>query len=179
MVTGLLTVAFLFFVFARASVMRSEAQSAADAAALAAAQEASEHLLDNFIGAVGGDGEPGDILDGSDFELDVESDCEEARRLAEANESRLALCDPIDGRVGYTVSVETLDTVGDSLIPGTENDKAHAEATAVIRGLCELTSEEEDQVELDCEDSDDISFDPGEDDERPDARDLFLVYLDD
>jgi hypothetical protein len=177
MVSGLLAVAFLFFVFAQAAVVRNEAQSAADAAAIAAAQEARDQLLDDFLGTIGADGDPGDSLDGSDFEL--EPACEEATRLADANDADVDSCTLANENVGLTVGVRTRDTVGDSLIPGTEDETASAEATAVIRGLCELISDENDQVELRCDDEDDISFDPGEEDQLPDARDLFDVYLDD
>jgi hypothetical protein len=177
MVSGLLAIAFIFFVFAQAAAVRSEAQSAADAAALAAAQEASDHLLDDFLDAIGGDGDPGDSLDESDFE--VETACDEAAQLADQNEADVVSCAPSDDAPGYTVRVETRDTVGESMIPGTENETAQAEATAVIRALCELASEEDDEIELDCDDGDDISFDPGEADELPEARDLFAVYLDD
>ncbi|MGP4112556.1 pilus assembly protein TadG-related protein [Streptomyces sp. 4N509B] len=194
MVTGLLGVAFLFFVFAQAAVVASDAQSAADAAAIAAAQEASEELRDGFVDAIGDgggdedsdengdedeDGDPDDSLGGTD--LQVGDACEEAERLAALNDADVVDCGLNPERTGFTVIVRTQNTVGDSLIPGTEDETAQARATALIHGLCEMASEEEDQIELECgEDSDDdISFDPGDEDDLPDARDLFRVYLDD
>jgi hypothetical protein len=76
------------------------------------------------------------------------------------------------------VGIRTRDTVGQSVIPGTENETAVASATAVIHSLCEVDSEEEDRIELDCEDRD-WDFDPGDQDELPEARDLFKIHLED
>ncbi|WP_308692521.1 pilus assembly protein TadG-related protein [Streptomyces diastaticus] len=53
----LLFVAFAFFAFAQAAVARNGAQSAADAAALAAAQESRLALFDGLVESIGdGDG---------------------------------------------------------------------------------------------------------------------------
>lgn len=169
MVTLTLLAAFLFLVFAQAAVVRSEGQSAADAAALAAAQEARDRLLD-------GGGDWGDIVAGDGFT--VGSACEAAARLAGRNNATVASCDPDRARTGYTVTVETGRTVGDSLIPGTEQQTAQARATAVIRGLCDVDTDEEDLVELRCEEDRRWSFDPQDEETWPDARDLFRVYLD-
>jgi hypothetical protein len=46
MVSGLLLIALIFFVFAQAAFTRSGGQSAADAAALAAVREARDQLYD-------------------------------------------------------------------------------------------------------------------------------------
>ncbi|MGW7292220.1 hypothetical protein ACWGIB_07500 [Streptomyces xiamenensis] len=162
-------VAFTFFVFAQASVVRSGGQSAADAAALAAAQEARDRLLDS-----GGDWE--DILAGDGFAVD--SACAEAGRLAARNDATVVSCDADRARIGYTVTVRTSRTVGESIIPGTENQTAQVRATAVIRGLCDVTSDEDDLVELSCEEERRWSFDPEREETWPDARDLFQVYLD-
>ncbi|MGK5533376.1 hypothetical protein [Streptomyces sp. URMC 129] len=178
MITGLLSVAFLFFVFAQAAVLRGSGQSAADAAALAAAREGRDHLYEEFLDALSGDGDLEDVLEGDDF--DVPEACGEAApRLADRNDAVVTSCDPDHERTGYTVGVETRDTVGESLIPGTEDQTARAEATAVIRSRCERESQEDDRVELRCDDDGDLSFDPGNEDELPEARDLFSIYLDD
>jgi Flp pilus assembly protein TadG len=95
MVTGLLLLAFVFFVFAQAATTRSDAQSAADAAALAAAHEARDHLYDRFLDDLGGDGELDDILAGEEFP--TESACDEAApRLAARNNADMASCGPRD-----------------------------------------------------------------------------------
>ncbi|RBM11769.1 hypothetical protein [Streptomyces sp. PT12] len=183
MVSALLGVALTLFVFAQAAVTRSAGQSAADAAALAAAQESRDELFDAFFDAIGEDGEtdPGDILDGDGFETG--SACDAAARLADRNDAVVRDCGPAADGIGFTVVVETRDTVGESLIPGTESQTARAEATAVIAGACELRTDEDERVELECEDGPGWIFDPGEEDpdedERPDARDLFEIHLED
>ncbi|ARQ68859.1 hypothetical protein [Streptomyces marincola] len=181
MVTGLLLVAFMFFVFARAAVLRNGGQSAADAAALAATHEARDRLYERFLDAIGEDADEDadleDILDGDDFE--VGSACGEAApRLASSNDAGIESCGVASGRAGYTVRVATTETVGDTVIPGTESQRAYAGATAVLEGLCQVASEEPDLVELECEDGD-WSFDPADEEELPEARDLFRVSLED
>jgi hypothetical protein len=149
MVAGLLTVALLLFVFAQAAVTRSSAQSAADAAALAAAQEARDRLFDRFgEGLADEDADLGAILEGDDFATG--SACDAAARLAAANDATIEDCRVADGGVpGYSVRVGTRGTVGDSLLPGTENEHAYATATAVIATRCEVTEEDEDDQEED------------------------------
>lgn len=180
MVSGLLLIAFGFFVFARAAVLRGSGQSAADAAALAAAQEARDHLFDDFLEALEDhedEEELNDTLAAEDFA--VGSACGEAApRLAGQNNADVVSCTADEERRGYTVAIVTRDTVGDSVIPGTEDQQASLAATAVIHGLCEAESASATRVELSCEDQD-WSFDPGDEDNIPEARDLFRVYLDD
>ncbi|KAB8165191.1 hypothetical protein FH609_016510 [Streptomyces sp. 3MP-14] len=179
MITGLLTVAFLFFVFAQAAVTRASGQSAADASALAAAREARDHLYEGFLDALGNEDEdPGDILDGDWTRTDAPCDVA-APRFAERNGAVVTSCVPDESDTSYTVRVRTSEPVGESMLPGTENEYGEAEATAVVRGLCSLTEEEEDRVELSCDENRDWSFDPGDEDELPDARDIFRVYLED
>ncbi|UED84404.1 hypothetical protein K4G22_09465 [Streptomyces profundus] len=179
MITGLLTLALLFFVFAQAAVTRSSAQSAADAAALAAAGESRDQLFDEFLdGLDDEDVDLGDILDGDGPRTDAP--CRQAApRLAERNGAEVVSCEAGDMELSYTVRVRTLEPVGDSLIPATENEHAEASATAVIRGLCVLTSDEDDRVEFSCEEDRDWSFDPGDEDALPEARDMFRVFLED
>ncbi|MDT0310361.1 pilus assembly protein TadG-related protein [Streptomyces sp. DSM 44917] len=176
MVSSLLVVALIFFVFAQAAVTRSSGQSAADAAALAAAREARDHLFDEFLSAIEDEEDIGDILDGDDFW--TEAACEEAApALAARNDARVIECGRAAEDNGVTVRVETRGTVGESPIPGTEDWRARAEATALIRGRCESTSEEAGRVELSCEEGEDLSFDPDDEGALPDARDLFHIYL--
>ena len=175
MVSGLLLIALTFFVFAQAAFTRSGGQSAADAAALAAVREARDQLYDDFLDAIDGDGDLADILDGEGYQ--TPSACTAAADLAGRNGSDVTSCTAHAPR-GYRVGIRTRDTVGESVIPGTENETAVASATAVIHGLCRVDSEEEDRVELDCEERD-WDFDPGDEDELPEARDLFKIHLED
>jgi hypothetical protein len=175
MVTGLLVIALAFFVFAQAAVIRNGGQSAADAAALAAATEARDGLYDDFLDAIDGDGDLGDVLTGEDFE--TAAACEDAApELAASNDADVTSCDADAERTGYIVGVITRDTLGDTVIPGTESQAANAEATAVIRALCEVENEGGGEIELSCEDED-LSFDPDDEDELPEARELFQVHL--
>ena len=181
MVSGLLLIALIFFVFAQAAYTRSGGQSAADAAALAAVREARDQLYDRFLDAVDAadaidDGDLRDILDGEDYQ--TPSACDAAAELADRNDSGVTSCTPDQARTGYRVAVETRRTVGDSVIPGTENSTARASATAVIRSLCQLDSAGEDRIELECEDRD-WDFDPADEDQLPEARDLFRIHLED
>lgn len=175
--TGLLLLAFTFFVFAQAAVVRSGAQSAADAAALAAAQEARDQMFENLLGAADEE-DAEDALEGID---ETGSACEEAARLAARNDAEVTSCQAADVGREYTVDVVSTDTVGDSVIPGTEEQTARTQATAVIGALCDDAEEDGDRIELSCEDRD-WTIDPDDEDsgdDVPEARDLFEVYLED
>lgn len=175
----LLFVAFIFFVFAKAAVARNGAQSAADAAALAAAQEVRDELADGFVAGVeAGDWE--DWLDGEDFIGDGRG---AASDLATANDASLTSLDPgfLNGNPSFEAAVETNYTVGDSLIPGTENTHAKARATAVIEPRCtvDVDIDPEKEVKFTCEGSGPWEIDPKNpgDLELPEANDLFAVHL--
>lgn len=145
MVTGLLFLALAFFAVGQAGATRNGAQSGADAAALAAAQESRDQfgieLLANFF-------TPGyldDIFNGSPNGPFV--GCEEARHLAEENDVRVkpGACGTADGgRWGFTVEVETREPMGDSILPGTEDKRAEAMATAVVEPRCDFKPAVED-----------------------------------
>ncbi|MFD8288953.1 pilus assembly protein TadG-related protein [Streptomyces lavendulae] len=134
-VAGLLFVALAFFVVGQASVTRSDAQGAADAAALAAAREAGEEGLaaldlvalkpDDWVKLL-----TGDLLSGAGA-------CAAAVDFAARNDAR-ATCESSLPR--FAVAVETNRTVGESVIPGTEGMHGEARATAVIEPLCTLGS---------------------------------------
>ncbi|TDC21085.1 hypothetical protein E1265_18950 [Streptomyces sp. 8K308] len=173
-----MTIALVFFVFAQAAVLRSGGQSGADAAALAATTEARDQLYERFLDAIEDEGEDEDALDeilsGMDFETG--SACGAADRLATRNDATVGSCDPHE--TGYLVTVTTTDTLGDTVIPGTDGSRATARGRAVIEGLCRTTTKEADRIELDCEERR-WEFDPGNEDELPEARDLYRVYLED
>ncbi|MEU9744266.1 pilus assembly protein TadG-related protein [Streptomyces niveus] len=143
MVTGLLFLALAFFAVGQAGATRNGAQSGADAAALAAAQESRDDfgidLLANFFNP----GFLNDVFNGSPIGRFV--GCEEARHLAEANDTRVQGCGWANGgRWGFTVVVETQQTMGDSILPGTEDKRAEATATAIVVPRCEFRPAVED-----------------------------------
>lgn len=134
-VTGLLFAALAFVVVGMAGATRSEAQGAADAAALAAAKEARDNVFEGLdLLALTPDGWErflrGERLDGEDA-------CAEAVAFASLNDA-VATCSLRLPEV--SVSVTTKGTVGDSVIPGTENVHGHATAKAVIEPRCRLIS---------------------------------------
>ncbi|KJK45138.1 MULTISPECIES: pilus assembly protein TadG-related protein [unclassified Streptomyces] len=132
-VAGLLFAALAFFAVGQASVRRSDAQGAADAAALAAAREARDEV---FIGldlpSVKADVWE-KILGGKFFE--VGEACAAAEVFAAKNGAQ-ATCTAVLPR--FTVTVQTNEPVGDSVVPGTGGMLATAKATALIEPRCRL-----------------------------------------
>ncbi|MCX5584798.1 pilus assembly protein TadG-related protein [Streptomyces erythrochromogenes] len=133
-VAGLLFAALAFFVVGQASATRSDAQGAADAAALAAGRAARDDvLLDLDLVSLA----PADwtkILEGKLFA--VGEACGEAAVFAAKNSATVTSCEPALPR--FTVRVETEETVGESVIPGTESMHGTATATALIKSKCRL-----------------------------------------
>ncbi|MZD07237.1 hypothetical protein GTW43_19405 [Streptomyces sp. SID5785] len=179
----LLFVALAFFAFAQAASARNSAQSAADAAALAAAQSARDELMDGLGEALGDEADDWlDWLDGDGF--DGADAAAAASQLAADNDADVIggpSATTVDGYPGYQVEIETRYTVGDTIIPGTENQKAKAHATAVIQPRCDIPADADPgkPVELNC-DGGDIEIDPGDFDDPadlPDASALFSVHL--
>lgn len=176
MVSGLLLIAMIFFVFAQAAVTRSGGQSAADAAALAAVREARDGLHDRFREILEEeDPDLEELLEGVDFQS--ASACAAAVDLAARNNATVTDCAPVVGRAGYRVTVETRNTVGDSVIPGTSDATATASAVAVILPLCESLPGVE-IPELDCQESR-WGLDPEDPAQLPEPRDLFRIQLED
>ncbi|MHC0430849.1 pilus assembly protein TadG-related protein [Streptomyces sp. O3] len=176
----LLFVAFVFFVFAKGAVARSGAQSAADAAALAAAQDVRDQLADSMLDGI----ENGDWVDWIDGQGPWDQDpFGSAAALAGANDATLQTLAPtqVNGNIAFEASIETNYTVGDSLVPGTENMQATADATAVIEPRCtfELSIDPKKVVEFACDDSGSWEIDPKDFDldDLPKPKDLFSVYL--
>ncbi|WP_457430110.1 pilus assembly protein TadG-related protein [Streptomyces sp. QTS52] len=177
----LLFAAVAFFVFAQAASVRNGAQSAADAAALAAAQDARDELVETLTGAIGQDGDWLDWL--NDQELPGTGATAAAQALAAENDATVqGGADPVvkDGYPGFRVAVETNNTVGASIIPGTEGMHARAHAIAVLQPRCDFDADADPTkpVQLDCDghlvDIDPTNFDP---DDFPDASVLFSVHL--
>lgn len=133
MMACLLFAALAFVVVGMAGAKRSDAQGAADAAALAAAQEMRDNLLVgmDLLTLTPADWE--DILDGD--RLDPNGACAKARQFATLN-GATADCNP--GTLSFTVTTVTDDAIGNTAIDGTEDMKARAAATAVIEPRCAL-----------------------------------------
>lgn len=179
--TGItLFAAVAFFVFAQAASARNGAQSAADAAALAAAQDSRDELMTGVRGAVGQDGHWLDWLKGDLFRGAGATAA--AERLAAENDAKVISVDQrqVNGFPGYQVAIETRYTVGNSIIPGTETKHARAVATAVVQPRCTFAAgaDPEKPVELACGGRsvgiDPTHFEPGD---LPDASVLFSVHL--
>lgn len=133
MVGGLLLLAFAYFAVGQAAANRNDAQTAADAAALAAAQDRRDQLAAAWGQTLLDPTKWQDIFDGNAEGLG--QSCWRADQLAAQNDATVLTCAP-EGLLGYSVEVETNDTVGDSVVPGTEDEKSQEAATAVIEPRC-------------------------------------------
>ncbi|MER5633063.1 pilus assembly protein TadG-related protein [Streptomyces nitrosporeus] len=176
MVAGLLFVAFAFFAVGQASATRNGAQGAADAAALAAAQDARDKLGPPLFAALQSPQTFDRFL--RDYRYGYDS-CPHAARLAAANGSDLQGCDWEYGylRDRVTAQVRTQQPVGSSVIPGTEREYATADATAVIEFRCTWKAKEL-IFTFDCDTRSGIVIDPT--DPQPWAelsKALFAVHL--
>ncbi len=179
MVAGLLFLAFAYFAVGQAAVNRNGAQTAADAAALAAAQETRDQLFDQWRLDVLDPTKWQDIFDGD--VLGLASSCWRASELAAQNDASLQRCEEPDV-LRASVTVQANKTAGDSVIPVTRTTRAHASAVAVIDSLCtfELPGEDaEDDVlpTLTCDDGADWELDPEDLTDLPGPEDLFDVHL--
>ena len=181
-VGGLLFLAFAYFAVGQAAANRNGAQTAADAAALAAVQERRDQLSGAWLESLLDPGKWQDIFDGMADGL--RPSCWRAEQLAASNDATVLSC-TADGLLSYTVEVQTNKTVGDSIVPGTETKKSRATASAVIESRCgfELpaTDAEEKDVKLptlNCEGGADWELNPETpEDLLPKPEDLFDVHL--
>ncbi|MER6219667.1 pilus assembly protein TadG-related protein [Streptomyces sp900105755] len=172
-VGGLLFLALAYLAVGQAAVNRNGAQTAADAAALAAALNTRDELADQWVQDVRDPTKWQDIFDGK---VDVADSCWRAAQLASQNDAT-AQC-TAEPPLSYKVDAETNKTVGDSVVPGTENMKSTAHATAVIEPLCTftLTGGGSALPELTCRDRN-WELDPGDLADLPGPEDLFDVHL--
>ncbi|MBQ1094082.1 pilus assembly protein TadG-related protein [Streptomyces sp. B93] len=178
-VGGLLFLAFAYFAVGQAAATRNEAQTAADAAALAAAQDRRDQLAGQWLT---------DVLDPAAWQGIFEGNvpglgdsCWRAEQLAAQNGAHLTdgggCSSP--GPLRFTVEVETDEPVGDTIVPGTEGKHATASATAVIEPKCELPAEDADEnvlPRLTCKDRY-WDLDPENLLDLPEPKDLFDVHL--
>ncbi|MFF7978228.1 pilus assembly protein TadG-related protein [Streptomyces sp. NPDC007901] len=172
-VGGLLFLAFAYLAVGQAAVNRNGAQTAADAAALAAAMKTRDELADQWVTDVLDPTKWQDIFDGN---VTVVGSCWRAYELAAQNDAT-AQCTAASP-LSYKVDAETNKTVGDSVVPGTENMKSTAHATAVIEPLCTFTLSGPGGVlpELTCKDRN-WTLDPADLSDLPGPEDLFDVHL--
>ncbi|MFD6132462.1 pilus assembly protein TadG-related protein [Streptomyces diastaticus] len=176
----LLFVAFAFFAFAQAAVARNGAQSAADAAALAAAQESRLALFDGLVESIGdGDG----WLEWLYAESAVGDGAEvEASRLASLNGADLVgfRVESRKNLPAFWARVRNVDAVGESVVPGTETAKASAEAVAAVEPRCAVEEgiDPDDEVAFRC-DGERFVIDPEDFDESdlPEVDEMFAARL--
>ncbi|MGW7429586.1 pilus assembly protein TadG-related protein [Streptomyces sp. NPDC054861] len=142
-VAGLLFLAFAYFAVGQAAATRNGAQTAADAAALAAAQDARDQLRDGWLEVILDPAEWLEYLEGGRFGTGPA--CQRADTFAARNDAEFwgDGCVRLNGlEDGFRVTVRTQGTVGESVIPGTEDQHATATATAVIEPLCTFDAPE-------------------------------------
>ncbi|MER5711107.1 pilus assembly protein TadG-related protein [Streptomyces sp. NPDC002122] len=185
-IAGLLFLAFAYFAVGQAAFTRNSAQTAADAAALAAAQDARDQLREGWLEVILDPDRWDELLRGKVYDEDAA--CHRAADFAALNEAVLSgnLCEPLDPS-GFRVTVTTT---------GSESRHAMASAEAVIEPLCEFrapepsseptptptetgdTQEEEGGpiTGLVC-DGDPLEIDPEDPATLPSAVDLFTVRL--
>ncbi|QEV15883.1 hypothetical protein CP974_19880 [Streptomyces fradiae ATCC 10745 = DSM 40063] len=138
MLVSLLFLALAFFAVGQAGATRNGAQSAADAAALAAAKESRDRF---DLGLLDGPGWE-DLFGG---ELTGEDGCAAAHTYAAANGASVSECGALgDGRWGFRVTVRSVKPVGDTILPGTEGQHASATATAVVLPRCSFEAAADD-----------------------------------
>ncbi|MFE5165551.1 pilus assembly protein TadG-related protein [Streptomyces sp. NPDC056697] len=134
-VAGLLFLALALFAVGQAGATRNGGQTAADAAALAAAQDYRDQLRKAFLEAIANGGAWDDLLNGRG--LGSTSACDEARWFAGRNGSDVTGCHgPEFLPTSFTVTVRTRKPVGKTVIPGTERKYGEATAKAVVTPRC-------------------------------------------
>ncbi|MFJ4684446.1 pilus assembly protein TadG-related protein [Streptomyces sp. NPDC088789] len=176
-VAGLLFLAFAYLAVGQAAANRSGAQTAADAAALAAAQETRDDLARAWARDVLDPTRWDEIFDG--VAPGVDSACWRAYELAAMNDAEAECWS--DGLLAYKVVATTNKTVGDSIVPGTEGKRSTETARAVIERRCNLQFPGEDAGDdvlpsLSCK-GEKWELDPEDLTELPDPEDLFDVHL--
>ncbi|MFJ5828443.1 pilus assembly protein TadG-related protein [Streptomyces sp. NPDC093089] len=143
-IAGLLFLAFVYFAVGQAASTRNGAQTAADAAALAAAQDAREQLRTGWLEVLADPEQWDAFLGGRKY--DDAPACQAAAVFAGRNGAELsgAGCSRLPlGDEGFAVTVRTTGTVGDSIVPGTESQHVSASAKAVIEPKCSFDPLEE------------------------------------
>ncbi|MFI6376356.1 pilus assembly protein TadG-related protein [Streptomyces sp. NPDC050546] len=179
-VGGLLFLAFAYFAVGQAAANRNGAQTAADAAALAAAQDKRDQLAGAWVKDVLDPNKWQAIFDGN-AEVLRES-CWRAHQLAAQNDATVLGCGNPGGPLRFSVEVRTNKPMGDSIVPGEANRKARASADAVIEARCDVDPPAEDAgpdvlPQLLCDGDEKWELDPDDLDVLPKPEDLFDVHL--
>ncbi|MGW4819553.1 pilus assembly protein TadG-related protein [Streptomyces sp. NPDC004227] len=143
-VGGLLFLAFAYLAVGQAAANRNGAQTAADAAALAAAQDTRDQLAGKWVDTVLDPSKWQDLLNGNVAQM---NGCWRAYQLAQHNDAHVDGCQP--SLLRYTVHVQTDKSVGESVVPGTEDKHSKANASAVIEPLCTFDPPLEDSEDKD------------------------------
>ncbi|MET8967488.1 hypothetical protein [Streptomyces hydrogenans] len=91
-----------------------------------------EQLREGWLGVIDRPAQWPRFVDGGEY--DPVLACQAAEAFADRNDAEIDGCSPI--ALGFKVTVHSTDTVGQSIVPGTENMQAVAAATAVIEPLC-------------------------------------------
>ena len=202
-VAALLFLALAFFAVGQAGATRNGGQTAADAAALAAAQDYRDQLGTALLEAVTDGSALEDLLNGRG--IGGTGACDEAQWFAGENGADVTDCQGPDYLpTSFTVRVKTQKPVGKTVIPGTESKYATAEAKAVIGPRCTLQppaeptptprptptgddgddggeeggggNDEKPAIDLMC-DGRAVTIDPAHPELFPDVKDLFSVHL--
>ncbi|MEU1268170.1 pilus assembly protein TadG-related protein [Streptomyces sp. NPDC005799] len=177
-VGGLLFLAFAYFAVGQAAVNRNGAETAADAAALAAAQQTRDQLAGDWVKNVLDPTKWQDIFDGEGAQP---IGCGRAAQLAGQNDATVASCAMQTVPLGYKVTVETNKPIGDSIVPSTTDRHSHASATAVIKSLCTFdppaAAGGAELPRLTCKDDKIWDLDPTDLTDLPEPQDLFDVHL--
>nr|WP_328750199.1 pilus assembly protein TadG-related protein [Streptomyces sp. NBC_00285] len=178
-VAGLLFLAFAYLAVGQAAANRNGAQTAADAAALAAALDTRDKLTDEWVQNVLDPTKWKDIFNGVGTVFDG---CARASQLAAQNDATVLSCGATQGLYpGYAVDAKTNKAIGDSIVPGVEGKQSIQSATAVIEPACEFKLPGADAdadvlPELTCEDGN-WTLDPSDLTDLPGPEDLFDVHL--
>ncbi|WP_225847681.1 pilus assembly protein TadG-related protein [Streptomyces sp. HPF1205] len=137
---ALFFLAFAYFAVGQATVTRNSAQTAADAAALAAARDYRDQMKGDFLkDLTGGDLQGlGQLLNLTGERQDPTAQTA-AEEYADDNGATVTGFDnPSDSPPTFTVAVQTKGTVGPSVIGSTKDRRAVAKATAVVEPRCTL-----------------------------------------
>ncbi|MEU8030985.1 pilus assembly protein TadG-related protein [Streptomyces sp. NPDC049099] len=177
-VAGLLFLALAYLAVGQAAVNRSGAQTAADAAALAAAQDERGQLTDQWVKALRDPTRWPDIFDGKVMLDNPDHPCRRAGQLATENDASLGHCFA-PALLKYQVDVTTNKTVGRSVVPGSEKYQSTAHATAEVQRRCwfKLAAVGAELPDLACKDGKVWHLRPDDTTGLPKPEDLFDVHL--
>jgi hypothetical protein len=178
---ALFFLAFAYFAVGQAAVTRSGAQTAADAAALAAARDLRDQVKGPFLLDLSGADIAGLQRLLATAGPDDGTACAAAAAYADDNDAVVLpqQCVRVDGPPpGYTVTVRTKGTVGSSVVDGTQDKHAEATATAVVEPRCTVGAKGQgDTIGFTCDGSGQVTIDPKAPGFTLDLSDFYSVHL--